>query len=145
MLGRTRRVAADTCSAISGNLTSHITTHATRVSAQPTSATISASPYTMDIQLSKLIRRKIVVLGPALFDNGNNDPKLQTVTLVGVEPAGIWIESEEALNRIADRFRVKPAAPTALFIPFTQITTLLASIDSAAATDSSPASADAAA
>jgi len=99
----------------------------------------------MDMQLSKLIRRKIVVLGPALFDNASKDPKLETVTLVGVEPSGIWVESEEALNRIADRFRVKPAAPTAFFIPFAQITTILASIDSAATTEASPVSAEAAA
>lgn len=87
----------------------------------------------MDLQLSKLIRRKIVVLGPALLDSGTKDQKLETVTLVGVEASGIWIESEEALNRIADRFRVKPAAPSALFIPFAQITTILAGIDAAAA------------
>lgn len=86
----------------------------------------------MDMQLSKLIRRKIVVLGPALFDNGKKDQKLETVTLVGVEPSGIWVESEEALNRLADRFRVKPAARSAFFIPFTQITTILASNDAAA-------------
>lgn len=99
----------------------------------------------MDMQLSKLIRRKIVVLGPALFDTGKKDQKLETVTLVGVEPAGIWVESEEALNRLADRFRVKPAAPTALFIPFAQINTILASIESApAAAEDSPATENAA-
>jgi len=87
----------------------------------------------MDIQLSKLIRRKVVVLGPAILDSGSKDQKLETVTLVGVEPSGIWIESEEALNRLADRFRVKPAAAAALFIPFTQITSILASADSATA------------
>lgn len=95
----------------------------------------------MDMQLSKLIRRKIVVLGPALFDSGKKDQKLETVTLVGVESSGIWIESEEALNRLAVRFGVKPAAPSALFIPFTQITTILASIDSAATTAEVPSDA----
>jgi hypothetical protein len=99
----------------------------------------------MDMQLSKLIRRKIVVLGPALFDNGKKDQKLETVTLVGVEASGIWVESEEALNRIADRFRVKPAAPTAIFIPFAQITTILASIDSEAVTEPPAVSAETAA
>jgi hypothetical protein len=98
----------------------------------------------MDMQLSKLIRRKIVVLGPALFDTGKKDQKLETVTLVGVESSGIWVESEEALDRIADRFRVKPAPPTALFIPFTQITTILASSESAAATEPAADSAEAA-
>ena len=99
----------------------------------------------MDMQLSKLIRSKIVVLGPALFDNGKKDQKLETVTLVGVESSGIWIESEEALNRLADRFRVKPAAPTALFIPFAQITTILASAESTAAAEPPAATSEAAA
>jgi hypothetical protein len=93
---------------------------------------VHASRYSMEIELAKLIRRKIVVLGPKLLDTGANDQKLQTVTLVGVEPAGIWIESEEAANRIADRFHVKPAAPSAFFIPFAQITTILASNESLA-------------
>ena len=85
----------------------------------------------MDMQLSKLIRRKIVVLGPQLLDAGTKDQKLETVILAGVETSGIWIESEEALNRLADRFGVKPAAPSAMFIPFSQITTILASKDAA--------------
>src|ERR1700728_2595036 len=89
----------------------------------------------MDMQLSKLIRRKIVVLGPKILDSGDKDQaKLETVTLVGVEPSGIWIESEEAANRIADKFRVKPASPSAFFIPFTQIVTILASNDDAGET-----------
>jgi hypothetical protein len=88
----------------------------------------------MDMQLSKLIRRKIVVLGPQLLESGDKDQaRLATVTLVGVEASGIWIESEEAANRIADKFRVKPATPSAFFIPFTQITTILASNDAEAA------------
>jgi hypothetical protein len=100
----------------------------------------------MDMQLSKLIRRKIVVLGPKLLDSGDKDQaKLETVTLVGVEASGIWIESEEAANRIADRFRVKPAAKSAFFIPFAQIVTILASNDSAAATETGAAVADSAA
>ena len=84
-------------------------------------------------ELSKLIRRKIVVLGPQLLDSGMKDQKLETVTLVGVETSGIWVESEGALNRLADRFRVKPAARSAFFIPFTQITTIIASIEAATA------------
>ena len=65
--------------------------------------------------------------------------KLETVTLVGVEASGIWIESEEAANRIADRFRVKPATKSAFFIPFAQIVTILASNDSADATETGTA------
>lgn len=79
----------------------------------------------MEMHLAHLLNRKIVVLGPRLF--GGDADKLETVTLVGVDPAGIWIESDEAANRLADRFRVKPAAPSAFFIPFAQITTILAS------------------
>ena len=88
----------------------------------------------MEIELAKLIRHKIVVLGPKLLDSGAKDQKLETVVLVGVEPAGIWIESEEAANRIADRFHVKPAAPAAFFIPFAQITAILASNEALADT-----------
>jgi hypothetical protein len=89
----------------------------------------------MEMQLSKLIRRKIVVLGPKLLDGDKDQAKLETVTLVGVEPSGIWIESEEAANRIADKFRVKPATPSAFFIPFAQIVTILASNDTADAAE----------
>jgi hypothetical protein len=81
----------------------------------------------MDMQLSKMIGRKIVVLGPKLLDQ----EKLETVTLLGVDHAGIWIESEDAANRITGKFRVKPATPSAFFIPFALITTIIASRDDA--------------
>jgi hypothetical protein len=99
----------------------------------------------MEMQLSKLIRRKIVVLGPKLLDGDKDQAKLETVTLVGVEPSGIWIESEEAANRIADKFRVKPATPSAFFIPFAQIVTILASNDAADAVETAPAATETAA
>lgn len=99
----------------------------------------------MEMQLSKLIRRKIVVLGPKLLDGDKDQAKLETVTLVGVEPSGIWIESEEAANRIADKFRVKPATPSAFFIPFAQIVTILASNDTADAVETAPAATESAA
>jgi hypothetical protein len=92
----------------------------------------------MEMQLAKLIHRKIVVLGPKLVDGNSKDKdqaRLETVTLVGVETSGIWIESEEAANRIAEKFRVKPASPSAFFIPFSQIVTILASYDAADAGD----------
>jgi hypothetical protein len=82
----------------------------------------------MDMQLAKMIGRKIVVLGPKLLDQET----LETVTLLGVDDAGIWIESEQAANRIAGKFRVKPATPSAFFIPFALITTIIASRDDAA-------------
>ena len=74
------------------------------------------------MQFSQLVGRRVVVLGPKLLDQ----EKLETVTLVGVEAAGIWIESEEAAIRIAEKFRVKPATPSAFFIPFASITTIIA-------------------
>ncbi|HZZ41167.1 MAG TPA: hypothetical protein VFE06_18660 [Acidobacteriaceae bacterium] len=89
----------------------------------------------MEMHLANLLHRKIVVLGPRLLGGETNQDKLETATLVGVDPAGIWVESEEAANRIADRFRVKPAAPTAFFIPFSQITTILASLEAGASTE----------
>ncbi|HEX4068143.1 MAG TPA: hypothetical protein VHZ09_19140 [Acidobacteriaceae bacterium] len=90
------------------------------------------------MQLAKLIRRRIVVLGPQLLGGDKSQDTLQTVTLVGVDQAGIWIESEEAANRIAERFRVKPATPSAFFIPFAQITTIIASIEAADAGEAAP-------
>jgi hypothetical protein len=93
----------------------------------------------MEIQFAKLIHRKIVVLGPKLLDGAKGQDKLETVTLVGVDQAGIWIESEEAANRIADKFRVKPAPPFAFFIPFAQIVTILASNEATGAGETTPA------
>lgn len=84
------------------------------------------------MHLGNLLHRKIVVLGPRLLDAAADQDKLETITLVGIDPGGIWIESEEAANRIASRFRVKPAAPSAFFIPFAQITTIVASLEAAA-------------
>ncbi|MGA9984405.1 MAG: hypothetical protein WBP95_13090 [Acidobacteriaceae bacterium] len=104
-----------------------------------------ASPYIMEMQLAKMIRRKIVVLGPKLLDGAKDQARLETVTLVGVESSGIWIESEEAANRIADKFRVKPATPSAFFIPFAQIVTILASNDTSDDAESTPASTESAA
>lgn len=74
------------------------------------------------MRLDQFVGRRVVVLGPKLLDQ----EKLETVMLVGVDDAGIWVESEEAANRIADRFRVKPAARSAFFLPFAQITTIIA-------------------
>lgn len=86
----------------------------------------------MEMHLGNLMHRKIVVLGPRLLGGATDQDKLETVTLVGIDLAGIWIESEEATNRIASRFRVKPSAPSAFFIPFAQITTIVASLEAAA-------------
>ena len=81
------------------------------------------------MQLKKLVGRRVVVLGPKLLDQAH----LETVTLLGIDDAGIWIDSEVAANRVAELFRLKPAGRSAFFIPFTQITTIIASNDEAAA------------
>jgi hypothetical protein len=83
----------------------------------------------MEMQLGKLVHHKIVVLGPSILDQN----VLETVTLLGVEETGIWIDSPQAAERVAEKFRVKPSAPSAFFIPFTQITTIIASIEAATA------------
>lgn len=83
----------------------------------------------MEMQLGKLMHRRIVVLGPRILEQET----LETVTLVGIDQAGIWVESEEAANRIAEKYKVKPATPSAFFIPFTQIDTIIASISAATA------------
>jgi len=86
----------------------------------------------MDIQLSKLIGHKVIVLGPSFFhtEKPGDQEKLESVTLLAVEAAGIWIESQQTLDRVVDRFRVKPAAAgLAFFLPFSQITTVLAGFD----------------
>jgi len=83
----------------------------------------------MEMQLGKLIHHKIVVLGPRILDGD----ALETVTLLGVEETGIWVDSPQAAERVAEKFRVKPAAPSAFFIPFAQITSIIASIEAATA------------
>ncbi len=81
----------------------------------------------MEIQLKELINHKVIVIGPSFLDQ----EKLESVKLLGVEEAGIWIESERAPNVIFDKFRVKPSSPgLAFFIPYAQIVTILASFDS---------------
>jgi hypothetical protein len=89
------------------------------------------------MRLDQLVGRRVVVLGPKLLDQ----EKLETVMLVGVDDAGIWVESEEAANRIADRFRVKPAARSAFFVPFAQITTIIASNEETSVTGEAAAAA----
>lgn len=89
------------------------------------------------MELKKLVGHRVVVLGPKLLDQAT----LETVVLLGVDEAGIWIESEAAANRVADRFRLKPAGRSAFFIPFAQITTIIASNDEVASTGETSAAA----
>jgi hypothetical protein len=80
----------------------------------------------MEIGLSKLIGHRVILMGPAFIDND----KLQSVKLLAVEEAGIWIESEEAVDKILGRLQKKAsAAALAFFIPYGQITTIAAGLE----------------
>ena len=80
----------------------------------------------MEIGLSKLIGHRVVVMGPSFVDND----KLQSVKLLAVEEAGIWIESEEAVDKILGRLQKKvSASAVAFFIPYGQITAVVAGFE----------------
>jgi hypothetical protein len=82
----------------------------------------------MDMELRKLIGHRVVVMGPSFIDND----KLQSVKLLAVEDAGIWIESEEAVDKILGRLQKKAsAAALAFFVPWGQITTIAAGFEPA--------------
>jgi hypothetical protein len=82
----------------------------------------------MDMELRKLIGKRVIVMGPKFVDND----KLQSVKLLAVEDAGIWIESEEAVDKILGRLQKKAtAAALAFFVPFGQITTIVAGFEPA--------------
>jgi hypothetical protein len=77
----------------------------------------------MEIELRRLIGHQIIVMGPNFVDN----EKLQSVKLLAVEEAGIWIESQEAVDKIVGRLQKRPStAGLAFFIPYRQITTVVA-------------------
>jgi hypothetical protein len=82
----------------------------------------------MDMELRKLIGHRVVVMGPSFVDHD----KLQSVKLLAVEEAGIWIESEEAVDKILGRLQKKAsAAALAFFVPWAQITTIAAGFEPA--------------
>jgi hypothetical protein len=82
----------------------------------------------MDMELRKLIGHRVIVMGPSFVDLD----KLQSVKLLAVEPAGIWIESEEAVDKLLGRLQKKAtAAALAFFVPFGQITTIAAGFEPA--------------
>ena len=82
----------------------------------------------MDMELRKLVGKRIIVMGPKFVDHD----KLQSVKLLAVEEAGIWIESEEAVDKILGRLQKKAtAAALGFFIPWGQITTIVAGFEPA--------------
>jgi hypothetical protein len=80
----------------------------------------------MEIELRRLIGHHVIVTGPSFVDND----KLRTVKLLAVEEAGIWIESEEAVDKILGRLQKKASsAALAFFIPYGQIATIVAGFE----------------
>jgi hypothetical protein len=80
----------------------------------------------MEIELRRLIGHRVIVMGPGFIDN----QKLESVKLLAVEEAGIWIESQEAVDKLVGRLQKKPSsASLAFFIPYGQITTIVAGFE----------------
>lgn len=81
----------------------------------------------MEIELRRLIGHRVIVTGPGFVDN----EKLQSVKLLAVEEAGIWIESQEAMEKMIGRLQKKPSSRAlAFFVPYAQITTIVAGFES---------------
>ena len=80
----------------------------------------------MEIELRGFIGRQIIVTGPSFIDND----QLESVKLLAVEEAGIWIESQKAVDRVVGKLQKKPSSPgLAFFVPFGQIVTILAGFE----------------
>ena len=80
----------------------------------------------MEIELRELVGHRVIVKGP----NFLNSEKLESVKLLAVEEAGIWIESQEAMDKLVGNLSKKPSsAALAFFIPFGQIVTVVAGFE----------------
>jgi hypothetical protein len=80
----------------------------------------------MEIELRSLIGHRVIVMGPSFLDND----KLESVKLLAVEVAGIWIESQEAVDKVVGRLQKRPSTSgLAFFIPFGQITSIAAGFE----------------
>lgn len=80
----------------------------------------------MEIELSKLVGHRVIVMGPRFLES----EKPQSVKLLAVEPAGIWIASQEATNKLIANLQRKPSSDgLAFFVPFAQITSVVAGVD----------------
>ena len=81
----------------------------------------------MAIELRRLIGHQVIVMGPSFIDND----KLESVKLLAVEETGIWIESQDAVDRVIGRLQKKPSSSSlAFFVPYGQIATILAGFES---------------
>ena len=80
----------------------------------------------MEIELRQLIGHQVIVKGPNFLDS----EKLQSVKLLAVEEMGIWIESQEAVDKLVGDLSKRPsAAALAFFIPFAQIVPIVAGFE----------------
>jgi hypothetical protein len=80
----------------------------------------------MEIELRRLIGHRVIVMGPSFID----DEKLESVKLLAVEDAGIWIESQEAVDKVIGKLSKKPSSPgLAFFVPYGQIVTIVAGFE----------------
>jgi hypothetical protein len=80
----------------------------------------------MAIELRRLIGHQVIVMGPSFIDND----KLESVKLLAVEEAGIWIESQDAVDRVIGRLQKKPSSSSlAFFVPYGQIVTIVAGFE----------------
>ena len=80
----------------------------------------------MEIELRELVGHRVIVKGPNFLDS----EKLESVKLLAVEEAGIWIESQEGMNKLVGNLSKKPSsAALAFFIPFGQIMTVVAGFE----------------
>jgi hypothetical protein len=80
----------------------------------------------MEIELRRLIGHRVIVKGPNFLDS----EKLQSVKLLAVEEMGIWIESQEATDKLVGNLSKRPSSTAlAFFIPFGQIVTIVAGFE----------------
>ena len=80
----------------------------------------------MEIELRKLIGLQVIVMGPSFIDN----EKLESVKLLAVEEAGIWIESQKAVDRVVGKLQKKPSSSSlAFFVPYGQIVSIMAGFE----------------
>ncbi len=81
----------------------------------------------MEIELSRLVGRRVIVMGPRFRETETP----QSVKLLAVETAGIWIESKEAVETLIASLQRKPSSEAlAFFVPFAQITSIVAGVES---------------
>jgi hypothetical protein len=80
----------------------------------------------MEIELRGFIGRQIIVTGPSFIDN----EQLESVKLLAVEEAGIWIESQSAVERVLGKLQKKPSSSgLAFFVPYGQIVSIMAGFE----------------